>query len=366
MLTQRRLSPKSLSAADQAALNLETSEAFPEDTKRMNALKKEFPTAVHQVASLRSLHEQNLRKRKHYEKLMRSMEDESEYDIMTNPDIAKADTDAQTKLQSLRQSEIKLATQMSKAKNHAKRLARQVMREEKLRAVSEKAMLLTREFKKRITKKVEQNEKNFQKQAVAAAEESAKLKYEAYMKEAEQRLELDKQSRMKREDSRRLGESQKEAERKEQRNARKKDRAKTRAMRRKTRALDRAKRLAEEDVRVRAQAEAMFNQYKAKFREMEQARSLASQESHDLDESDLGESASTDSSYHQSAKKKAQPTAGLSATLNKLQQVTEAAKPSTDLLATLDKIQATVAAKHQPRKAKTPSKREPVFGLDSA
>merc|ERR1711988_1367553 len=299
-----RLSPTKLSAAEQARLNLETSEAFPDDAKRMSKLKEAFPVAVQNVKKLEKLRAKNEKKEHEYKAIIGKMEDESEYDIMTNPQVAKADAAAQDKLKGLQKAAANLATQIDAAKSHAGKLAREVVREEKLKSVSQKAMLLVKKYEAGYQQKVAVDEKDFKEGALSAAERAAKKKYHEFVKteqgklqKARVQLKLDAAAQQERKVARQVARNAREKGRKLARAQRQMARKKARALHNKKRALAEAAEAAQQDVRVKAQAEAMFREYKTAYlkdREMSAQRDLG--ESDDLGESnDLGESASLDS-----------------------------------------------------------------------
>lgn len=302
-----------------------TAEAFPDEEAAMVSTKRQLPAALHQANVLRAKHRKVVKQLAQHNRRMRAMESESEFQLMTNPDLEKADAEAQDKLKSLRGAERHLAGQLRDARRHSAKLAKQVLEEEKLHAVSEKAVLLMNRFKSNYIHKLDSERAQFKARALKAAAKKAKAMYRGFEKRGEAKLQADKKSRLHRQQLRRLARTKRQTARKIARAARKRERERQRGLRKKARALALARRLAEEDARSKAQAEAMFKEYKTRFREMEQERSEAQTE----ETADLGESGPD---------------------MPSLPQRTE----SSDEMATLDKLEASMAAPPKKRRVVSP------------
>jgi len=265
MSNEGELSVDKLSPPEQARLNLLAAEAFPGDEARLVSLKRKQAGAMRQIRKLHARHTKVQKELSHHQARMHGMESESEYQLMTNPDFEAADSEAQDKLQGLRAAERKLAGRLRDARHHKTTLARQVLREQKLHAVTEKAVLLMTRFKRNSSLKLESERKQFEAKALKAAAKKAKAQYKQYMSQGRHKLQLDTESSVERKRLRHLAQLKRKAARESAREARKSERLKRRRLRRKERALALARRVAEEESQVKMQAEAMFTEYKTRY-----------------------------------------------------------------------------------------------------
>jgi len=373
MENEGELNIEQLSAAEQARVNLEATSAFPDEAKRMQGLRKKAPKVMSQVRNLQKQHGAMVAQLKRHQQRMKSMEAESEFDLMTNPDAENLDANAEKKLGELRSAEQKLADRLGNAKDKAKKLATRMLREEKLRAVSQKAVVLMKKYKVDYGHKLQDEQKKFKVKALKAAEKTAKKQYNNYVAREKQKLRLDKQSMTKRKAARearrtkrRAAREVRKAKRRAARKARREERTaaakKRSALRSKKEALARASFEAKEDARVRAQARIEFNEYKTKF--LKEQSEMRSESSQDLGESgpDLGESEETLDWQPLTASKPQEPhSKGMMSVLDELQAKVEAAK----LKRKAPEPQPKIITKVVTKIVKVPVKPEPtVFGLD--
>jgi hypothetical protein len=303
-----------LSAADQAALNLEAAQAYPKSAAKIKHLRKRLLPLQHKVQQLAVA-----RVRAHAavharEKLVDKMEQRHEFNLMTDPHAEEKQLAAEARLKKLQDTESSLKFRFLNTAKTRAGLGAKLKEQEDLQRVQEKALLLFHKYKKRdlAHKAMHRNVQSkfrskFQAASLKAAESAAKKKYHQYVQREHARSKL-------------------------RQVARAKMRMKRRALRRKSEALAEAKREADDEVRVRAQAEAMFKEFKSRFLEEQQESRAMSSESQDL-----GESADVESSTPASSH-------------GKLSMVES----------TLDQIQASV---HKLPSA-PPATQKKVFGLD--
>jgi len=288
-----------LSDAERARLNLQAAQAFPSEAREAEKLRMQLPQALHRMNSLAESHAAALRAVAKHNARVNDLEDRDEFELMTNPKSEQAEIEAENKLQDLRYSELHLAHRLHKAKSAASQLAAQLGKQEKMKILSQKSLMLFKKFKGKYTVQMKAEKKKFSARALAAAEKTAKQKYNNYVKAHEKKFALDIKSREDRKKMRALRHAKRRALRHATRAERRKARLLRRADRQQHRALTRAKWLAEEHAAEKREVQAMFKQYVARFRQEESERdeeeTLASTSSmQDLGESssvgDLGES----------------------------------------------------------------------------
>merc|ERR1712070_336937 len=245
-----------LSDAEQAALNLEAAQKFPETHARIAKLSRKIGPARIQLNKLR------LKKARAHRLYERHVQ------LMTKPGAEAAEIKAESHLQELRHAETRLASRLGNAQMRRDKLGHELAKQEAMGLINKKAVLLYSAYKKKYHRQSLRKQSKFKRMALLGAEKAAKTKFRSFMATRKHTLRQKLEA----------------ANTKYQNTLN--ERNTKRALRQKRRALKQASQLAEmrveEQHRVKAQAQAMFQEYVKHYEEAQEAAT----------ESDLGESAS--------------------------------------------------------------------------
>jgi len=147
------------------------------------------------VNQLTKSHEASLKLVAKHTRRMHDLEDQNEFDLMTDPNADQAQAQAETKLEALQNSELSLAKKLSSANDDARNLATRLSMQQQKRVLSQKAVLLFRRYQSKYLKHMAFMKKKFKEQTLNAAEAAAKKRYKKYLADAKKKRDAEFQSR---------------------------------------------------------------------------------------------------------------------------------------------------------------------------